>query len=161
MVKDKRLYIDFPLKRLWKQGLFALSLQPVRCLLVRQFRGYGTILAGDLILFFKLQTECNNGRPLLEEDFPEAYREVVNALVPVPQHPMLGAGTCRTDTSGEEAKESLGDQFSGLWFIPSVAPFTTMGLLTNITKQNKIQVVDAGSNHASTSLFFHLATTYF
>lgn len=57
---------------------------------------------------------------MLEEGFPEAYRKVGNAPVPAPQHPH------GTETSGEEAKESLGDQFSGLWFIPRVAPFTMM-----------------------------------
>lgn len=31
---------------------------------------------------------------MLEEGFPEAYREVVNVLVPVLQHLVLGAGTC-------------------------------------------------------------------
>lgn len=56
MAKDKRFYTAFPLKELWKQGMFALSLLPTRSLLVRQFRGYGTILAEDLILFLKLQS---------------------------------------------------------------------------------------------------------
>lgn len=79
----------------------------------------------------------------------------------IPCWAQLHAVSRRTETSGEEAKEILGDQFSGLWFTPSVAPFTTMELLMSITKQNKIQVADAGSNHAPTFSFFHLATTHF
>lgn len=41
----------FPPMRLWKQ-VFAPSLLPGHCLLVSPFRGYGTILAEGLILFF-------------------------------------------------------------------------------------------------------------
>lgn len=79
----------------------------------------------------------------------------------IPCRAQAHAVSRQTETSGEEAKEILGDEFSGVWFTPSVAPFTTMELLMNISKQNKIQVVDAGSNQASTFSFFHVATTHF